>query len=89
MSLNHTKPLKLKKGGMHRRRPTLTLILSRRVARNSQWGGLFGGSGGGAPSCQRLGVWGQSPQPPEARGSGGGAPSTRKFCIFFAKITSF
>ena len=27
MSLNHTKPLKLKKGGMHRRRPTLTLIL--------------------------------------------------------------
>ena len=38
-------------------------------------GGLFGGSGGGAPSRRRLGVWGQSPQPPEARGSGGGAPS--------------
>ena len=37
---------------------------NRRVARNSQWGGgLF-------------------------RGSGGGAPSARKFCIFFAKITS-
>ena len=36
-----------------------------------------------------LGVWGKSPQPPEARGSGGGAPSAPKFCIFFAKITSF
>ena len=31
------------------------------------------------------GVWGQSPQPPEARGSGGGAPSARKFCIFLQK----
>ena len=29
-----------------------------------------------------LGVWEQSPQPPEARGFGGGAPSARKFCIF-------
>ena len=29
-----------------------------------------------------LGVWGQSPQPKEARGFGGGAPSARKFCIF-------
>ena len=29
-----------------------------------------------------LGVWGQSPQPPEAQGFGGGAPSARKFCIF-------
>ena len=35
------------------------------------------------------GVWGRSPQLPEARGCGGGAPSARKFCIFFAKITSF
>ena len=74
----------------------------RRVARNSQWGGLFWGSGGGAPSRRmpmgvwrrssqrrRLGVRGQSPQPPEARGPGGGAPSAQKFCIFFAKITSF
>ena len=32
-----------------------------------------------------LGVWGQSPQPPEARGPGGGAPSDRKFCIFLQK----
>ena len=30
-----------------------------------QWG-----SGGEAPSRRKLGVWGQSPQPPEARGSG-------------------
>ena len=76
--------------------------LLRRVARNLQWGGCLGslgakppaargqwGSGGEAPSCRRMGVWGQSPQPAEARGSGGGAPSARKFCIFFAKITSF
>ena len=64
----------------------------RRVARNSQWGGCLGdlgaeppaaggqwGSGGEALNRRRLGVWGQSPQPPEARGSGGGAPSARKF----------
>ena len=57
------------------------------LARNSQWGGLFWGSGGFAPSRRRLGVWGLCPQPPEARGSGGGAPSAQKFCIFFAKIT--
>ena len=70
----------------------------RRVARNSQWGAVLGGlgaeppvaggqwgSGGEAPSCRRLGVWGQSPQPPEARGSGGGAPSARKFCVFLQK----
>ena len=61
-------------------------------------GGLFGAAGGGAPSRRRpmgvwgrspqlpeAGVWGQSPQPPEARGSGGGAPSARKFCIFLQK----
>ena len=51
-------------------------------AAGGQWG-----SGGKAPSRRRLGVWGQSPQPPEVRGSGGGAPSARKFGIFFAKIT--
>ena len=49
-------------------------------AAGGQWG-----SGGEAPSCRRLGVWGQSPQPPEARGCGGGAPSARKFCIFLKK----
>ena len=36
-----------------------------------------------------VGAWGRIPQPPEARGSGGRALSARKFCIFFAKITSF
>ena len=53
-------------------------------AAGGQWG-----CEGEAPSGRRLGVWRQSPQPPEARGSGGGAPSAQKFCIFFAKITSF
>ena len=61
-------------------------------------GGLFRGSGGGAPSRRRpMGVWGQSAQPPEAgglgakspsaggMGSGGSAPSVRKFCIFLQK----
>ena len=71
-----------------------TTVEIRRVARNSQWGGCLGGlaaaggqwgSGGKVPSCRRLGVWGQSPQPPEARGSGGGAPSARKFCILLQK----
>ena len=50
--------------------------------------------GGGILRCgsvafnrRRLGVWGQSPQPPEGRGPGGRAPSARKFYIFLAKIT--
>ena len=45
----------------------------RRVARNSQWG-------------VDLGVWGQSPHPPEARGLGVELPSLKNFA-FFAKIT--
>ena len=49
-------------------------------AAGGQWG-----SGGEAPSCRRLGDWGQSPQSPEARGSGGSAPSDQKFCIFLLK----
>ena len=32
-----------------------------------------------------VGVWGQSPQPPEAWGFGSGAPSASKFCIFLQK----
>ena len=52
-------------------------------------GGLFGGSGSEALSYQRQGIWGQSPQPPDARGSGGGAPSARKFCIFLQKQLNF
>ena len=45
-------------------------------------GGAILGSGDKASSRQRLGVWGQSPHPPEARGSGGGAPSARYFAFF-------
>ena len=73
----------------------------RRVARNSQWGAVLGFWGrspqppdanGGleaklpAPEAGVLGA-----KPPAAGGTEawGGAPSTRKFCIFFAKITSF
>ena len=44
-------------------------------SQKSAMGGCFGG----------LGVWWQSPQPPEARGPGGGAPSAQKFCIFLQK----
>ena len=39
-------------------------------------GGLFWGSGGGAPSRRRpMGVWGRSPQPPEAGGLGAKPPA--------------
>ena len=71
---------------------------TRRVARNSQWGGLFWGSGGGAPSRRRpMGVWGRSPQPPEAGGLGakppaaggtevwGRSPQRSKILHFFCK----
>ena len=55
----------------------------RRVARNSQWGAVWGG---GAPSRQKaMRVWGRSPQLLEAGGSGGSALSARKFCIFLQK----
>ena len=76
--------------------------VTRRVARNSQWGGLFGGSGGEAPSRRRpMGVWVRSPQLPEAGGLGakppvaggtgvwGRSPQRSKILHFFAKITSF
>ena len=47
--------------------------------------GLFWGPGGGAPWRRRLsGVWGQSPQPSEARGPGGGAQCL-KILNFFSK----
>ena len=65
-------------------------------------GGLFGGSGGGAPSRRRpMGVWGLRPQLPEAGGLGakppaaggtgvwGRSPQRSKILHFFAKITSF
>ena len=46
-------------------------------------------SKGEALSRRRLGVWGQNPQPPEARRPGGGAPNVRKFCIFLQKQLYF
>ena len=48
------------------------------------WGAVLGG-GGASSRLRPMGVLGQSPQPPEARGSGSGAPSARKFCIFLQK----
>ena len=52
--------------------------MKRRVARNSQWVGLLWGSGGVAPSRQRLmGVWGLSPSS-RRRGSGGRKKNKRK-----------
>ena len=61
-------------------------------------GGLLGGSGGEAPSLRKpKGVWGRSPQLPEAGGLGakppaagstgvwGRSPPARKFCIFLQK----
>ena len=41
-----------------------------------------GGQGGQAPSCRRLGVWGQTPQPPEARGLGAEPPALENFACF-------
>ena len=35
---------------------------SRRVARNLQWGGCFGGLGAKPPVAGGMGVWGRSPQ---------------------------
>ena len=65
-------------------------------------GGCLGGSGGGAPSRRMpVGVWGRSPQLPEAGGLGakppaaggtgvwGRSPQRSKILHFFAKITSF
>ena len=45
--------------------------MTRRVARNSQWGGAV------------LGVWGQSPQPPEANGDLGARPPALENFAFF------
>ena len=73
----------------------------RRVARNSQWGGCFGGLGaeppaaggqrgseGEAPSRRRLRVWGQTPSR-RRQGVWGRSPQRSKILHFFAKITSF
>jgi len=42
-----------------------------------------------APMRQRLGVWEQSPQPPEARESGDETPSAGRFLQFFNKNNTF
>jgi len=61
-------------------------LLVRRVARNLSWEGeLLRGSGDGAPSRRRLGVWALS----EARGSEGSAPSARQFLQFFNENNAF
>ena len=75
------RPMRGREAGLAQETTPLVQAHSQKFA----MGGLFGGSGGGAPSCRRLGVWGKKPQPPEARGCGGGAPSARKFCIFFCE----
>ena len=50
-------------------------------------GGMFWGSGGGAPSRWRpMGLGGKAPAA-GGLGSGGGASSAQNFCIFFAKWT--
>ena len=36
---------------------SLYLFTDRHVARNSQWGGLLWGSGGGAPSAQKFRIF--------------------------------
>ena len=52
------------------------VVVVRRVARNSQWGGCLGGLGAEPPANGAAGgQW----------GSGGEAPSARKFCIFLQK----
>jgi len=43
------------------------------------------------PKCRvtNVGVWGRSPQPPEAKRSGGRAPAFGDFYNFLMKITRF
>ena len=67
---------------------TPILVTFRRVARNSQWGGLFGaeppaaggqwGSGGEVPTRRRLGVW-------EKHGGLGAEPPALENFAFFCK----
>ena len=80
------------------RRRRMTKRLFRRVARNSQSGGVILGFWGGAPSRRKpMGVWGRSHQPLEAGGLGakppaarnmgfwGRSPSAQKFFAFCCK----
>ena len=74
------------------------MILVQARSQKFAMGGLFWGSGGGAPSRRRpMGVWGRSPQPPEAGGLGakppaaggtgvwGRSPQRSKILHFFCK----
>ena len=72
---------------------------TRRVGRNSQWGGFWGVWGRSSQPPEANGVWGRSPQlpepgglgakPPAAGGTGvwGRSPQRSKILHFFAKIT--
>ena len=52
-------------------------------------GGMFWGSGGGAPSRQRpMGLRGKAPAA-GGLGSGGGASSAQNFCIFLQNELNF
>ena len=67
-------------------------LLTRRVARNSQSGGLFLRSGADPPAAG--GQWesgGLGAKPPAAGDTGvwGRSPQRSKILLFFAKITSF
>ena len=57
---------------------------TRRVARNSQWGGLIFGSGGGASSRRRpIGAGGEDPSRRKHGGLGAEPPALKKFAFFF------
>ena len=83
------RPMRGREAGLAQKTTPLVQARSQKFAMGGE---LFGGLGAEPPAAEGqwgLGIWGQSPQPPVAQGSGGEAPSARKFCIFFAKITSF
>ena len=64
-----------------------SVVVLRRVARNSQWGGCVWGCGGGAPSRRSpMGVWGGSHR---RQGELGAEPPALENFAFFCKITSF
>ena len=65
------------------------LTIHRRVARNLKWRGCPDGSqrgsGGKAPSCRRLVVWGQSSSRRRHGGVGAEPPALEKFAFFCKK----
>ena len=62
--------------------------VTRRVARNSQWGGYFRGLGSEPPAAGGWGFGGKAPSR-RSHGSLGWSPQRSKILHFFAKITSF